>query len=98
VEAGLSVDPGYAFCYLQRAKLEMMTNRTQEAIFDLEHARTLEPDSPPILYQLANAYRRAGRKSEADKLLAAVAETNKKEGEEERVRTLEGIIVGLSAK
>jgi len=98
VEAGLKIDPGYAFSYLQRAKLEMMTNRTQEAIADLEHARTLEPSSPPILYQLANAYRRVGRKSEADKLLAAVVKSNKKEGEEERVRTLEGIMVGISAK
>jgi tetratricopeptide (TPR) repeat protein len=98
VEAGLSIDPGYAFTYLQRAKLEMMTNRTQEAIADLEHARTLEPNSPPILYQLANAYRRVGRKSEAEKLLATVVESNKKEGEEERVRTLEGIMQGISSK
>lgn len=98
VEAGLSIDPGYAFCYLQKGKLEIMTNRMQEAIADLEHARTLEPNSPPILYQLANAYRRVGRKSEADKLLAAVVESNKKEGEEERVRTLEGIMVGISAR
>ncbi len=98
VEAGLIIDPGYAFSYLQRAKLEMMTNRTQEAIADLEHARTLEPNSQPILYQLANAYRRVGKKSEADKLLASVVASNKKEDEGERVRTLEGIMVGISSK
>jgi tetratricopeptide (TPR) repeat protein len=98
VEAGLKIDPGYAFSYLQRAKLELMANRTDDAIADLEHARTLESNSQPILYQLATAYRRVGRKSEADKLFASVVETNKKEGEEERVRTLEGIMVGMSAK
>lgn len=98
VEAGLKIDPGYAFSYLQKAKLEIMTNRPQEAIADLEHARTLEPNSQPILYQLANAYRRVGKKSEADKLLASVVESNKKEGEEERVRTLEGIMAGMSTK
>jgi tetratricopeptide (TPR) repeat protein len=98
VEAGLKIDPGYAFSYLQRAKLELMANRTNDAIADLEHARTLEPNSQPILYQLATAYRRVGRKSEADKLFASVVETNKKEGEEERVRTLEGIMAGMSAK
>jgi tetratricopeptide (TPR) repeat protein len=98
VDSGLSLDPDYAFAYLQRAKLELMTSRTEEAIADLEHARSLEPSSQAILYQLANAYRRAGRKVEADKLLSSVVEANKKEGAEDRVRTLEGIMVGISSK
>ena len=98
VEAALRLDPAYAFSYLQRAKLELMTKGTEQAIADLEHARLLEPHSQPILYQLANAYRRAGRKSDADTLLASVIESNKKEGEEERVRTLEGIMVDISSK
>jgi tetratricopeptide (TPR) repeat protein len=98
VESGLTLDPGYAYLYLQRAKLELMISRTQDAITDLEHARSLEPNAQAILYQLANAYRRAGRTAEANKLLASVVEANKKEGEEERVRTLERIMVDVSSK
>jgi tetratricopeptide (TPR) repeat protein len=98
VESALALDPGYAFAYLQRAKLELMSGLTQDAIADLEHARTLEPDSQPILYQLANAYRRAGKKAEADKLMATVVEANKKEHQDERVRALEGIIVDVSSR
>jgi len=98
VESGLSLDPGYAYLYLQRAKLELMISRTQDAITDLEHARSLEPSAQAILYQLTNAYRRAGRTAEANKLLASVVEANKKEGEEQRVRTLERIMVDVSSK
>jgi tetratricopeptide (TPR) repeat protein len=98
VESGLRLDPEYAFTYLQRAKLELMAQHTENAVLDLEHARRLEPNSQAILYQLANAYRREGRNSEADKLLVSTVEANKKEGEEERVRALEGIMLNISSK
>jgi tetratricopeptide (TPR) repeat protein len=88
VESCLRLDPEYAFAYLQRAKLELMSNNVEEAIGDLEHARTLEPKSGAILYQLGQAYRGAGRKADAEKCFVAVAASNKKEAEEYRVHRL----------
>jgi tetratricopeptide (TPR) repeat protein len=98
VAAGLSLDPSYAFMYMERAKLESMAGSTQDAILDLEHARRLEPEAPSILYQLAMAYRQAGQPTEANRLLVSVVAGNKKERENERVRTLEGIMAGVSSK
>jgi tetratricopeptide (TPR) repeat protein len=97
VESGLSLDPGYAFAYLQRAKLELMTSRTEDAIVDLEHARRLEPQAQSILYQLAIAYRQVGRRAEASQLLASVVQSNKSEVEQERVQRLVGIMVDTSS-
>jgi tetratricopeptide (TPR) repeat protein len=98
VESCLSLNPEFAFAYLQRAKLELMNNRLEEAIADLERARALEPDSEAILNQLGIAYRRAGRKAESEKCFAELAQSNKKEIEDSRVRRLVGIMVTASGE
>jgi tetratricopeptide (TPR) repeat protein len=97
VESSLSLDPDYAYSYLQKAKLELMADGAQEAIADLEHARTLDPHAQSILYQLALAYRRTGKKTEADKLMASVVESNETEAKEERVQRLVGIMTSTSS-
>jgi tetratricopeptide (TPR) repeat protein len=97
VESGLRLDPDYAYAYLQKAKLELMADGAQEAIADLEHARTLDPHAQSILYQLALAYRRTGKKAEADKLMASAVESNEIEANEERVQRLVGIMTSTSS-
>lgn len=48
-----------------RAKLALEAGKPQEAAADLEKARTVEPDSRPVLYNLGRAYRMMGRQQEA---------------------------------
>lgn len=98
VAAALSLDSGFAFAYMQRARLELMTGRTQDAVSDLEHARRLEPNAPSIQYQLAMAYRRAGKTAEANRLVASAVAGNKAALQKERVRVLVGIMAGVSSR
>lgn len=96
VQKSIHLDPNFAYAYLQRGRLELIRNQTDAAIQDLEHARHLEPDSRTILYQLAVAYRRAGRKDEAEKLFTRVSEASKEEAARFRKGKLMEIMVTLS--
>lgn len=96
VETCLSLNPNYAYAYYQRARLELLVNKTDSAIADLEHARSLEPDSQAILYQLAIAYRRGGRATEAAKLFAEITDAGKKQDAEWQHINLMNIIVRVS--
>jgi predicted Zn-dependent protease len=49
------------------ARVLSRTDRVAEAIAELESAATEHPDPPELFYQLAQAYQRAGRASEAQK-------------------------------
>jgi tetratricopeptide (TPR) repeat protein len=98
VDSGLNLDSGYPYTYMQKAKLEMMTGGTQAAIVDLERAHKLEPSAPSILYQLALAYRQAGRTAESKRILASAVAANKNELKAEKVRVLEGIMAGVSSR
>lgn len=96
VQSSLRLDPGFAYGYLQRGRLELMSNQLDAAISDLEHARALAPDSRAVLYQLGVADRRAGRKAEAGKLFDEMAEASKEEAAKFRKGKLMEIMMTIS--
>lgn len=65
------LDAGFFDAYLGLGRSLLGANRPAEAIAPLETARKLQPDNPEVHFQLATAYRRTGRKSEADTEFAA---------------------------
>lgn len=96
VETSLSLEPDFAHGYLQRGRLELLNHEAEKAVVDLEHARSLAPDSREIAYHLAVAYRSVGRKAEAEKLLSMVTEASEKDAAEFRSGQLRDVIVTLS--
>lgn len=95
VETSLNLNPGFVHGYLQRGRLELLSHEISKAVQDLEHARSLSPDSREILYQLGVAYRAAGQKAEAEKMFKAVSEGSEKDAAEFRQGQLKDLIVPL---
>lgn len=63
----------------------LRTNRTQDAIEHLQRAATLAPNNPEPHYQLAQAYRRLGKRAEAERENAIVREIHSaRRGQDER--------------
>ena len=96
VQTCLSLNPNYGLAYLQRARLELLASQVDSAITDLERARLLEPDSQAIIYQLAVAYRRAGRTADAAKMFAMINEAAKKQDADWQHLNLTNILVKVS--
>ena len=59
---------------MDRAKLELARGDAKTALVDLEHARSIDPNSSSIAYLLARAYQRKGERAKADALFAQVQE------------------------
>ncbi|MGC2403960.1 MAG: tetratricopeptide repeat protein [Acidobacteriaceae bacterium] len=97
VNAGIQADPEFAYGYLQRARLQRMTGRVQDAIEDLEHAQKLEPNSTAILYQLAREYRSAGRTADANRVSSRVSEIVNQHVEDDRHSTLMSLMGSAGA-
>ena len=98
VQNGLAIDPTFAYGYVQRAKLEMISNNLGAATGDLEHAQKLSPKSQTVLYQLAIAYRHAGRKAEAGKLFDELAQSSREREAKFRKGRLIQIMVAISSR
>jgi tetratricopeptide (TPR) repeat protein len=96
VEASIKLNPTFPYSYLQRGKLELMAKHLPEAIDDLQHAQKLQPDSTAITYQLATAYRLAGRTEESNKLFAQISNATKLQDAEFRQSTLMGVMGSIS--
>ena len=96
VEASIKLNPTFPYSYLQRGKLQLMAKHVPEAIDDLQHAQKLQPDSTAITYQLATAYRLAGRTEESDKLFAQISNATKLQDAEFRQSTLMGVMGSIS--
>jgi tetratricopeptide (TPR) repeat protein len=96
VEASIKLNPTFPFSYLQRGKLQLMAKHLPEAIDDLQHAQKLQPDSTAITYQLATAYRLAGRTEESNKLFAQISNATKLQDAEFRQSTLMGVMGSIS--
>ncbi len=61
----LEEDPSLLDASIVLARVLSRGGREAEALAELERARASHPESPQVLYQLAQAYQRAGRASEA---------------------------------
>jgi len=96
VEKTISLDPNFAYGYLDRAKLELKAAQTERAIADLERARAADPKSGAIGYMLAQAYQRNGEKAKADVLFARVRESSREEAAEFRRDSLTQALVVIS--
>ena len=96
VEASIKLNPTFPYSYLQRGKLQLMAKHLPEAIDDLQHAQKLQPDSTAITYQLATAYRLAGRTEESNKLFAQISNATKLQDAEFRQSTLMGVMGSIS--
>jgi tetratricopeptide (TPR) repeat protein len=56
IEKAISVDPTYAYAYLQRAKFRFEAGKRDDATQDMEKAVTLAPDDPEIWGTRARIY------------------------------------------
>ncbi len=97
VQEGLEIDPSFAYGYVQRAKLEMISNQLDVAIGDLERARRLAPKSQTVLYQLALAYQRVGRRTEAANIFERVAQSSRERDARFRKGKLVEIMIATSS-
>ena len=58
-DIAIALDPGFAFAYRDRGKLEVQAKETDRAIADLERARSTDPKSSSIAYLQAGKSRGA---------------------------------------
>jgi tetratricopeptide (TPR) repeat protein len=97
IETALSLDPNFAYAYLDRAKLSLRAQEIDRAIQDLEHAQALDPKSQSIAYLLAQTYQRKGEKEKADRLFASVKELSDREAKQFREDSLTQALVVISS-
>jgi Flp pilus assembly protein TadD len=57
-------------CHGEMGQAQLNSDNVAAAVLELEAAVRLMPSNPPMRYLLSQAYRRAGRKEDAEKQLA----------------------------
>jgi predicted Zn-dependent protease len=72
------LDPRFVDAFAGLGRSLMAVDRPADAIPPLESAVKLQPANPELHFHLATAYRRAGRKAEADREMAAHQESTEK--------------------
>jgi len=76
LQESIAERPGYSRSRISLAKLYLMSDRLDEAISQLETARTLDPENPAVYSYLAAAFRRKGDLPRAREALAVLARLN----------------------
>jgi tetratricopeptide (TPR) repeat protein len=77
LDASLKNSTGNADLYRLRGQLELLANQPQNALSNLERAVLLNPDDIGSRYQLVVAYRKLGRKDQAEAQERLLQETQK---------------------
>ncbi|MGI8961663.1 MAG: tetratricopeptide repeat protein [Bryobacteraceae bacterium] len=72
------LDAGFVDAYLGLGRSLLGANKAAEAVTPLETAAKLQPDNPVVHFNLATAYRRAGRKADADREFIAHRQASEK--------------------
>jgi len=68
------LDASFADAYIALGRAYLGADKAAEAVPPLETAARLQPFNPVVHFQLATAYRRAGRKADADRAFLAYKE------------------------
>jgi tetratricopeptide (TPR) repeat protein len=74
----VKLDTSFADAYLGLGRSYMGSDQPAQAVPPLELAAKLQPDNPVVHFQLATAYRRSGRKADADRELLAHQKASQK--------------------
>ena len=82
----IGLNPDFAASHTLLGKLLVRDDRASEAVLDLERAVQLRPGYQPAHLYLGNAYRKLGRRADADREFQKLRELNDKEGAEPRLR------------
>jgi tetratricopeptide (TPR) repeat protein len=72
------LDASFTDAYLGLGRSLLGANKAAEAVVPLETAAKLQPDNPVVHFNLATAYRRAGRKADADREFIAHRQASEK--------------------
>jgi tetratricopeptide (TPR) repeat protein len=72
------LDASFADAYLGLGRSLLGANEAAEAVAPLETAARLQPNNPVVHFNLATAYRRAGRKADADREFIAHRQASEK--------------------
>jgi tetratricopeptide (TPR) repeat protein len=72
------LDASFADAYLGLGRSLLGANKATEAVAPLEVAAKLQPNNPVVHFNLATAYRRAGRKADADREFIAHRQASEK--------------------
>lgn len=73
-----ALDAGFADAFIGLGRSLIAGGRAADAIQPLERAEKLQPDNPAAHFHLATAYRRAGRKQDADREMTLHQQTSEK--------------------
>ncbi|HXF14821.1 MAG TPA: tetratricopeptide repeat protein [Terriglobales bacterium] len=84
LEKAVSQRADYANSQLTLGKLYLMEGQLNDAIIHLEAARQLNPDNTAIYSNLATAYRKQGKNSQAHDVLEMLAKLNRAQAEKIR--------------
>lgn len=79
LEKSVAERPSYARSHISLGKLYLMSDRGDDAIAQLEQARTLDPQNPAAYSYLASAYRSKGDIPRAKEALATLARLNQEQ-------------------
>ncbi|MFZ0659020.1 MAG: hypothetical protein WAM05_09895 [Candidatus Binataceae bacterium] len=74
----LELDPGFVLAYFNLGRAYTQKRQHREAIAELKHAYELSGESPAMTMQLGYAYAMAGKKTDAKKMLDALARLARK--------------------
>ena len=79
LEQSIKINPTFAAAHALLGRIHLQTGNLQSAITSLETAVRLRPDYPPALLNLAQAYKRANRDSDADRAFELLRKANERE-------------------
>lgn len=81
LEAALGKNARFAAAHALLGRVRLARGAVPEAIASLEQAVRLRADYPPALLNLAQAYKKAGREADAERVFALLRQANEKERE-----------------
>jgi tetratricopeptide (TPR) repeat protein len=92
LEASIRLNPKFSHSHAELGRLLLKQGAIDRAIPELKTASELDPTDSGPLYQLGQAYRKKGQKSEAEAMLARVAELHSQDHEMDLKKELKRMV------